>query len=399
MKKGETTYWKVDKPTASLMITGAPNYVSRPGLSDGRAPGDVFVYWPEFRVAGWATEIVDKFRATGAPQFANLTVQQVVDASVNPLTDQGLQYIESITVTQSEADKVSIPIETYIKIANALKEGKKANAAAAAASRVTSTSPGRARSRSASPSGRGPAANQNRLINQFNKMMEDTMATSNELPKILNASKFDSANFTGVTTIVPPTSNRAQAIRPVVNYQGQQISLPVSFQPNSSLNFMNYVDTVVANSNYSNLVGEIKQAANQQLATRQSGAKSPARGRQPAAAARAQSPVRATARAASPTRTGGTSPRLTSSAAPPRSGFQALPTVGTLPSAAPRSGFQALPTVGQALPGVSRLPTTGNVRLPTAMPRPGGLPSVPPLGSTSPTPVPRAPTMPSTLRQ
>lgn len=95
-------YWQVMKPNRTLTLKAAPAFVAR--SFPGRHGNDAFVYWPDYRVAGIVSDIVQIFREAGMktvhvgelhrktngllgspPGDYLLSEQLILDNSYNPL--------------------------------------------------------------------------------------------------------------------------------------------------------------------------------------------------------------------------------------------------------------------------------------------------------------------------
>lgn len=95
-------YWIIMMPDKALLLTNALNYVAR--HYSGRQGYDMFVYWPDYRVAGTVSQIAQIFQEAGmrtvhvgelyqrtngqlgySPGEYALSEQLILDNSYNPL--------------------------------------------------------------------------------------------------------------------------------------------------------------------------------------------------------------------------------------------------------------------------------------------------------------------------
>ena len=110
---GPHNYWQALRPARRLLLTGAVNYVNR---NYPNAQGaNRFVYWPDYRIAGTVSDIVQVLNGMGAdlvnvgemhqltqgqrgtpPGRYRLTEQLVYDNSFDPLDPQHVPLIEAI---------------------------------------------------------------------------------------------------------------------------------------------------------------------------------------------------------------------------------------------------------------------------------------------------------------
>ena len=104
-------YWEITNPTNKIRLSDATNYVY------SNHPNDRFVYWPDNRVAGSVSDIVNIFSGLGLRRFANdgilfrlsngrfgrppmtmdLTEENVYLNSFDPTIEEHRQLIETIT--------------------------------------------------------------------------------------------------------------------------------------------------------------------------------------------------------------------------------------------------------------------------------------------------------------
>lgn len=343
---GPNVYWRVSNPTRRLMLTGALQYVTR--NFPNRTGIDAFVYWPAYRVAGTAREIAERFHQI--PGF-NMTAEEILSKSINPLSAQGRQYVEQQKSAAPEAVKAGPKhsLEEYIQIGNAIKLASKPAGTGAAA-------PSAAGARG----GRSPDANRQRLINEFTQLMQQAL-TGAELTKVLNVSQFEPQKFTKAVRATPRTGPRATAVYPSINVGGRQIRVPVIAQPNAFPQFQAFVNSIIGASPYAQYVPEILRAFQTMAQSRLA----PSIG-QPAFGAPTMGGVSPSG-GITPSSLGGVSP------APNIGGGFAAPSMTFAPSTVSMGG--PLPPIAglPALGGGMGLPALGGAGLPTlsggALPR------------------------------
>ena len=404
-EEGSNVYWQVAIPQRFLRLTpqSGVNYVRRK-YTNAVGTGK-FVYLPQYRVAGTAQDISDRFTRAGI----NITPEQVLNSSLDPMNPQHAALIEqqAAGATSSGGRAPRFSLDEYIAFGTALKEQRTG----------TTTTAGRGgRGAAAGAGGRGgrggrsPETARQNLINEFNQLMQSAVS-GQPTERIFEVGKFNPERFSGIRRVAPPSTDQARSIRPTVNFNGRQIRLPFMAQPTDAAGLQAFVQSVVANSNWGQLAGPILQSFQQsQLqaqARPQLGAIQPL-GTGAMASLAPLAPLQQTnvglgapsgmgimqqlaQGAASP---GGAMTPSSGGASPAGAtiggGFQ-LPTLGGGPSvslggaSAGTTSLGALPSVGTARVG-GGIPTAGGgFRLPTVGGGVGGLPGVqlPPMGSTS----------------
>ena len=274
-KKSEATYWQVAKPTRTLQLTGAVAYVNKNHAN--RQMNDHFVYWPNFRVAGTVSDIVNTFRAANIVSVdlqdgrgnQPLTEQLVIANSYDPLNPEHRARIDQMQKqgpsagTGAKKNSNLHTLEQYVIIGNALKEAGK--------NRTTSTTGGKSSGAATGKGGNSPQAKQQSLVQKFNQIM----ATALSLPSGMNSEKvfevteFDVSKFSKAPTKAPPKTSKATAIQPVLNVQGRQVLVPIIAQSSGANNFRAFVASVVgASPQFSQFAQPIQQAFDQEIQRR-----------------------------------------------------------------------------------------------------------------------------------
>lgn len=106
-------------------------------------------------------------------------------------------------------------------------------------------------------------AKRDRLINQFNDMMNNVLNGIN-VDKIMDVTGFNLGNFTGVRLLIS-LRGRSTLTQPTIVVNGRQITLPIATHPHGKNNFNDFVRIIVGGSNYPQIVDTTIQAFNQQI--------------------------------------------------------------------------------------------------------------------------------------
>lgn len=259
MKDGDNTYWKIATPHGLLKLRAAPEYVQK------RYPNaqgyDRFVYWEPFRVAGPASAIAAAFTQAGIyrPNPANpsellrdangnyvpYTAEFIYQNSRDPLRPEVIAAISQKVGPRGPAVKKAptYTLQQYIHAGNVFRvasgkaaltlEGEKKPAAGTAG---------------AVGGGRSPAANLQKLVQQFSAFM--AAAAGGQETKVYNVSEFDSGKLTGARAVAATKSD----IRPTINVGGRQVPVPIVVKAGKLVegapNFQAFVNQIVKNSQY-----------------------------------------------------------------------------------------------------------------------------------------------------
>jgi hypothetical protein len=389
-RAGPGVFWQVSRPTRTLKLTGAIAYVGK--NYPGREGYNRFVYWPDFRVAGTVNEIYSAFRQAGVQNVSisgrdiPLSEETILRASLDPLNPAQRTTIEQTSALATNTGgkpRARHTLAEYIMIGNALKAASKRSTTAVTGSTTGSAGTGAGRG------GRSPQANQQRLIQDFSRVMDQAMSGV-EVPKVFDVTRFDANKFTSARQVTPPKSGRATAIRPVISINGRQIAVPVIAQPAGAANFAAFVQTIIANSKYAGAAQAILQAFNQSLQQRSTAVG--VQGQQ-GGFAPTQGGVMNLLGQASTGTVGGFQPQQTAVG-----GFQPQQTVGGFQPQQTVGGVQ-LPQTGYQLPQTSagfQLPQTGGG---FQLPQTGGGFQLPQTGGGFQLPQLGQPTNPNILTQ
>lgn len=114
--KEEDRYWQATRPSCYLVLNMAGQYVRKMGYGMGHE-NDPFVYFPDFRVAGFASDIVAFFHKAGITTLDDICdlhrtengrlggdcgsipidVDHIINNSFNPLNPIQAEYIERLS--------------------------------------------------------------------------------------------------------------------------------------------------------------------------------------------------------------------------------------------------------------------------------------------------------------
>ena len=102
INEGPDAYWKIINPLQKLKLSGAMNYVQEDN------PNLHIIYWPDYRVAGTATDIYNIFRLLNIRRInigslynlseeVDLSEEAIYQNSLDPLNKQHRRFIENKT--------------------------------------------------------------------------------------------------------------------------------------------------------------------------------------------------------------------------------------------------------------------------------------------------------------
>jgi len=273
-RKGPNDYWQATNPPRPLKLTHAVRHVEQ------RHPNtqgiNRFVYWPDYRVAGTISDILQVFQQAGyntvqvgelnrmtgglagqPQQQVQLSANVIANNAFDPLNPQHQQILEQFRSQAQPAARAAPKrsLEEFIMISKSIK-----------AHTAGSTAIGEQQTRTvrAGTGARAPDAKQSELVNRFNQLMQMAAQSGQNPGKVLNVTDFDVDKFTKARQVNPP-GRLSKAIQPYVNVNGNQIPVPVIAQPQGVNNFMNFVRSIVANSAYSQYANEILNSFQNQL--------------------------------------------------------------------------------------------------------------------------------------
>jgi len=269
--KGPYTYWQLDHPNRTLQLGSAVRYVNQ--NHSGLSGVSRFVYFPDYRVAGYADLIAQKFAAAGVTQInvtglgsgqqrtVQTTAENVYANSYDPLNPQHAAALDSIPKGTAPKSQAKYSLQQYINIGTKIKSLKLDCLPVG-----TSGASGVAVRRG----GRSPDANLATLVAIFDNDMDALLRSPGmDVADVRDVTSFNAQKVTGALKKKPPKGARATAIRPMVGIQGRDISVPIIAQPRGASNLEAFVNTVVKRSRYANAAGPILDSFNKQMVRQQ----------------------------------------------------------------------------------------------------------------------------------
>lgn len=259
--KGPFTYWQVSMPKRStLSLTGALSYVKK--MHDNpQNVEDIFVYWPDYRVAGTIGNIVHEFTEAGlnnvgvgelyhlsdneyGNEYGNiaLSVDAVKNNSIDPLENTSLVN-KIISQTGSKGDIEKLRSNTMLgkQLEKQIKTQKPTMTQSMATKKKT-------------------------LVSSFNDRM-DKLVAEEPINKIFDVNMFDMQRFTGVKNRTD-TLKRSKGIQPVITINGTEIKTPIVADAKAFIPFQHFVYTIVKDSDYAPYVNEMINSFIQQTKSR-----------------------------------------------------------------------------------------------------------------------------------
>lgn len=271
-KKRGLAFWGLDR-NGYLSLSGAKAYVAKNHMAGATDPARRFVYYPDIRFAGTLSQLWNLLAPSQAyyvggkanlqaggngftGQRAQLTgVQQLLDASFDPLNPNDLVIIESLKPKAASTKDSIISTDEWLEIGAVLSKNKAS------------------KSGKKSKKGTTDAAVQSHLnqrIADFNALMDEVLA-GREPASIINVTKYNPQTFTEARKSKPPTpgSTRSNAIQPVVTLGNASYKVPVMAQREQVANIRSFVDGVVRRSKYAQYADAILQSLDRQMSERQ----------------------------------------------------------------------------------------------------------------------------------
>ncbi len=373
---GVEKFWKVEKPSQPLALSGARKFVAKHPMYESAQPRSAnnFIYYPDFRVAGTIQEIGNALYGAGITTMpvgalnamtrgafgdragqVQVTADNLYNNSIDPRNPQHEAFILSITPARGAGGSVarakgpSMPIAQWAAIAGAIQK--------------TTATKGEGKTKAKGKGGGGggtkdPEANRANRVRDFDAAM--TVAVGGGMPaKVIDVTAFDAKSNTKARNKDAPKPSatgvmRSKARRLTINFNGRPVLLPVISQDHADENLRAYVNNVVARSQQ---YGGAAPAILEALGSAQRGVTMPV-GAFSAAPAAMQFPTFAAASSSASPRGGQASPAplFSQTVAPVRNspigGFPQQAQIPLMPTMQQTQGFGTAQGLGamQALP-------------------------------------------------